>query len=158
MNGGKLECAQCVKDLGITITSSLKFFEQFKDAAGKVNWMLGFINRDFPFKDKDIILPLYISLVRPHLEYAVQFLSPHHTKEITKLEAVQGRATMMITYSQRETDTSNLFSLQKRWLWGNYLVFQNRVYELGAGKLFLTDSLSQRSDKPSGLRIPTCCP
>ena len=51
--------------------------------------MLGFINRNFSFKNKDVILPLYISLVRPHLEYAVQFWSPHHTKDIAKLEAVE---------------------------------------------------------------------
>ena len=51
--------------------------------------MLGFINRNFSFENKDIILSLYISLVRPHLEYAVQFWSPHHTKDIAKLEAVE---------------------------------------------------------------------
>jgi len=57
--------------------------------------MLGYINRNFSFKNKDIILPLYISLVRPHLEYAMQFWSPHHAKDIAKLEAVQRRATKM---------------------------------------------------------------
>ncbi len=51
--------------------------------------MLGFINRNFSFKNKDAILPLYISLVRSHLENAVQFWSPHHAKDIGKLEAVQ---------------------------------------------------------------------
>ncbi len=73
MNGTKLESVQCVKDLGVTVASSLKFSQQCKDATGKANRMLGFTNRNFSFKDKDVILPLYISLVRPHLEYAVQF-------------------------------------------------------------------------------------
>ncbi len=88
MNGTKLESVQSVKDLGVTIVSRIKFSQQCKDAAGKPNRMLGFINRNFSFKNKDVILPLYTSLVRPHLEYAVQFWEPHHPKDIAKLEAV----------------------------------------------------------------------
>ncbi len=71
MNGTILKSVQFVKDLGITIALSLKFSQQCKDAAGKANRMLGFINRNFSFKNKDVILPLYTSLVRPHLDYAV---------------------------------------------------------------------------------------
>ncbi len=52
MNGIKLESVQCVKDLGVKIVSSLKFFQHCKDAAGKANRMLGFINRNFSFKIK----------------------------------------------------------------------------------------------------------
>ncbi len=74
MNGVKLDSVQCViKDLGVSIASKIKFSQQCKDAASKANRMLGFINRNFSFKNKDIILPLYISLVRPHLEYTVEF-------------------------------------------------------------------------------------
>ncbi len=62
-----------MKDLGVSVASSLKFSQQCKDAAGKANRMLNFINRNISFKTKDVILPLYTSLVRPHLEYAVQF-------------------------------------------------------------------------------------
>ncbi len=69
MNGTKVKSVQCVKDLGVSVPSSLKFSQQCKDAAGKANRMVGFINRNFLFKTKDIILPLYTSLVRPHLEY-----------------------------------------------------------------------------------------
>ncbi len=85
MNGVKLDSVQCVKDLGVSIASNLKFSRQCKDAAGKANIMLGFINRNFPFKNKYIIMPLYINLVRPHLDCAVQFLSLHHTKGTAKL-------------------------------------------------------------------------
>ncbi len=81
MNGVKLDSVQCSNDLGVSISSDLKFSQQCKSAAGKANRMLGIINKNFSFKNKDIILPLYINLVRPHLEYAVQFWSPHHTKD-----------------------------------------------------------------------------
>ncbi len=96
MSGEKLESVHCVKDLGVTITSNLKFSQQCKEAAGKANRMLGFIKRNFSFRNKDIILPLHNSLVRPHLQYAVKFWSPHLTKDIAKLEAVQRTATKMI--------------------------------------------------------------
>ncbi len=85
MNGVKLDSVQCVRDLGVSIASNLKFSQQCKDAASKPNRMLGFINRNFSIKNKDTILPLYIDLVRPRLEYAVQFWSRHHTKDIAKL-------------------------------------------------------------------------
>ncbi len=61
MNGTKLESVQSVKDLGATITPSLKFSQQCKDAAGKANRMLGFINKNFSFNNKEVILPLYTS-------------------------------------------------------------------------------------------------
>ncbi len=72
MNGTKLESVQWVKDLGVSVAFSLKFSQHCKDAEGKANRMLGFINRNISFKSKDAILPLYTSLVRPHLDYAVQ--------------------------------------------------------------------------------------
>ncbi len=90
MNGAKLESVQCVKDLGVKIASSLKFSQQYK-----ADRILGFINRNFSLKYKDVILPLYTSLVRPHLENPVQFWAPHHAKDIVKLEAVQRRTTMI---------------------------------------------------------------
>ncbi len=89
INDVKLENVQCVSDLGGTIASSLKFSQQCKDAVGKANRMLGFINRNLSFKNKEIILPLYTSLVKRHLEYSEQYWSPQHSKDIAKLEGVQ---------------------------------------------------------------------
>ena len=147
-NGVKLESVQCIKDLGVLIASSLKFSQQCKDAAGKANRMLGFINRNFSFKNKDVILPLYISLVRPNLEYAVQFCSPHHAEDIAKLEAVQRRATKMITslrnksYDERLASL-NLFSLEKRRLRGKLIErykILKRFTNVDANKLFSIDN------------------
>ncbi len=52
MGGVKLESVQCVKDLGVTITSNLKFSQQCKEAACKANRMLGFIKRIFPLRKR----------------------------------------------------------------------------------------------------------
>ncbi len=41
MNGAKHESVHCVKDLGITVVSSLNFSQQCKEAAGKANRTLG---------------------------------------------------------------------------------------------------------------------
>ncbi len=59
MNGTKLESLQCFKDLDIKIASSLKFSKQWKDAAGKANRMLGFINRNFSFKNRHNSITVY---------------------------------------------------------------------------------------------------
>ncbi len=88
MNGTKLENVQCGKDLGVSVASSLKFSQQCKDAAGKANRLLGYINRNIFIKTKDVILPLYTSVVRPHLEYAVQVWALHHVNDTAKLKAI----------------------------------------------------------------------
>ncbi len=118
-NGTKIESVQqSVKNLGVSIASSLKLSQQCKEAAGEVNRMLGFINRNLSYKNKDAIQPLYINLVRPHLEYTVQFFSPYHAKDIAKQEAVQRRATKMISSLRNKSCEErlaqlNLFSLEK---------------------------------------------
>ena len=39
------------------------------------------INRNFKCKAKKVILPLYKSIVRPHLDYCMQAWRPHYRKD-----------------------------------------------------------------------------
>ena len=48
------------------------------------------------YKEKQLIVPLYKAIVRPHLEYCIQARRPYRKKELDKLERIQRRATKMI--------------------------------------------------------------
>ena len=48
------------------------------------------------YKEKELIIPLYITIVRPHLEYCIQAWRPYRKKDIDMLERVQRRANKII--------------------------------------------------------------
>ena len=76
MGDAVLGSATQKKDLGVTFSDDMKVSEQCLIAASKGNKILGLIGRTITYKEKQLIVPLYKAIVRPHLEYCIQTWRP----------------------------------------------------------------------------------
>ena len=84
MNNTVLMSMEREKDVGVVVSSDMEVSEQSGIAARKGNQILGLIRRNIAYRDKRLIIPLYISLVRPRLEYIYcsQAWRPHAHEKI----------------------------------------------------------------------------
>ena len=81
MGNQKLEYCDTERDLGVIMSTDLKVESQCNEACLKANRMLGLIKRTFVVKTPEVMLNLYKTLVRPHLEYCISAWSPYYQKD-----------------------------------------------------------------------------
>ena len=97
LGGRILEASKWEKDVGVIINDDLKPSLQCARAAAKANQVLGQIARGVTYRDKETMLKLYKTYVRPHLEYCQAAWSPWLLGDQRTLEKVQQRAVKLMT-------------------------------------------------------------
>ena len=159
IKGKPVRSIESQRDLGVQVHKSLKVAVQVEKVAKKAYGMLAFIGRGIEYKSWSLMLQLYRTLVRPHLEYCVQFWSPYYRKDVETLERVQRRFTRMLPgmeglgYEER-LKKLGLFSLERRRLRGDLIEvykIMKGIDRVNRGKLF--PIIETRRTRGHGLKV-----
>ena len=100
LNDSVLPVIDSEKDLGINVTSNLKWDYHISQNINKAKKCIGWVTRNVISREADVMLNIYKSLVRPNLEYCVQLWNPvpkhGNWAIIMELESVQRKFTRLI--------------------------------------------------------------
>ena len=145
------------KDLGVFMDPLLNFNFHITNQIKKARGVAAMILRAITSRSSDILIPLYIALVRPNLEYANVVWSPYLKKDKQRLENVQRHFTKRISGLSTLSYTDrlrilNLPSLEYRRLRGDLIEaykITNNIYDpLTTHKLFCFDTDKRTRSHP----------
>ncbi len=146
-----LEEVAIEKDLGITIDNQLSFETHCSNMVSKASRTLAIIRRTLHYMDKEVLIPLYKSLVRSHLEYGVDVWSPRLKRDIQSVESVQRRATKLVpglenlSYEERlrKLELPTMVYRRKRGEMIQVYKFLHKIWDIEED--FLTPAIDNRT-------------
>lgn len=144
LNGVPLQPVNFQVDLGVTISSDLKWESQVIKVTKKANSLIFLIRKAFVNISEELVVKIFKAYVRPVLEFAVVVWSPYFVKDITLLENVQRRFSKLpfslkhLPYTER-LQRLELTSLSDRRVRGDlietYKVLQS-IYRCSLHEIF----------------------
>lgn len=126
LSGHQLQEKSVVKDLGILVDNQLKFHSQVQQAVSDARKMFFILKSVFKTWTIENTRKLYVTFIRPKLEYCVHAWSPHYIGDVNKMERVQRAVTRQcsslksLPYEER-LKRLNLTSLTSRRLRGDLI-------------------------------------
>ena len=115
INGVPVENLDSYKYLGVYISSKMQWNKTVDHMIGKANKTLGLLKRNFSSCSSHIKEKLYLSLVRPHLEYSCEVWSPS-TKDLKhRLEMVQRHAARFVKNDYQQTASVTAMLKELNW-------------------------------------------
>ena len=152
---------QTERDLGVSIDEDLKFSSHAQATVAKCNRILGFIRRSVASRTSRVMLPC-MRLVRPQLEYCIQFWRPTNKGDLLALEGVQRRATRMIKevrglLYEKRLEVLGLYSLERRLRRGDLIqAFEiiKGIDNVECGRFFQFDDSKRTRGNRLKLRKP----
>ena len=136
LNNSTLEKVQSYKYLGLLLTADLSWSSHISSICLKARKILGLLYRWFYGNvSQDVLKQLYLSLVRPHLEYGCHVLNPHLEKDKRELENVQEFACTIATAHWDDSYDNllhllNLQSLQEHRIHARLGMLYRIIYKL----------------------------
>ena len=95
-----LQRVDVFKYLGVLLSQDMSWSPHIQAVCSRAKQVLGLLYRKFyNHSSTETLAQLYISLVRPHLEYACPVWAPHMAKDILAIENVQKFACRMATHN-----------------------------------------------------------
>ena len=88
-DGSPIEEKDCLRDLGVRVSTDLTFTTQIDMTVQAGSRMSGWALRTFRRRGRQLILTIPCSLIQPRLDYCSQLWSPRDQSSINQLEAVQ---------------------------------------------------------------------
>ena len=162
INGTRLPHADLEIDLGVSMNSMWNFDDQISKSVKKANACIGWVNRSVICRTQEVMINIYKSMIRPHLEYCVQLWAPvprhGNWTQIMNIESVQRRFTRMVdgvgllTYEER-LDKLKLTTLLERRARGDLI----EAFKIINGFAKYGDTLFNRSIRGNNVIIKPHC-
>ena len=161
IDGIPLEKVDSYRDLGVMVDSSLKFHMHVRGVVGRAGAMMSELLRSTVCRDRDFMVTLFTSHIRPILEYCSSVFNVGYMGDMRLLESVQRRWTREVDgmgemeYGDRLRSLS-LYSVYGRFLRQDII----KVYKILNGENDQLRSMFERSrvDRTRGHRFKLVLP
>ena len=101
--------------LGVTVSSDLRWHRHVDNICVKATSILNLVRRNIYQCSEEVKALAYLSLVRPHLEYAAAAWDPYTAHDSDQLEKVQRRAARFVKNDYRRTSSVTEFIMDLNW-------------------------------------------